>query len=291
MTLHPLVLKGLTPELLLQAQEEVGETPEGKAKSIEQLKRLIKENADFACWMDDSFLARFLRFAKYDVQKAFKTIRNYYTFKAKFAGQYTNFKPSEVKHILEKNHILVSPYRDPHGGSIFILALGSFDADLVPMKELMAAIMVCSEVAICDETIQLCGSTVIFDFQGSTMRKLLHFASFQLLSFAFTGLQNCWPFRINGFHVVNDPPYFSILFRILKPLLSNKMRERFHVHGKNLKNFHKYIPPENLPEELGGKLGPMDTTEYRIHILSGESYMEKLNRYGYEEQNNTSKSL
>ncbi|XP_035212947.1 alpha-tocopherol transfer protein-like isoform X2 [Stegodyphus dumicola] len=254
MTLHPLVLKGLTPELLRQAQEEVGETPEVKAKSIEQLKRLIKENADFVCWMDDSFLVRFLRFAKYDVQKAFKTIRNYYTFKAKFAGQYTNFKPSEVKHILEKNHILVSPYRDPHGGSIFILALGSFDADLVPMKELMAAIMVCSEVAICDETIQLCGSTVIFDFQGSSMRKLLHFASFQLLSFAFTGLQ-------------------------------------FHVHGKNLKNFHKYIPPENLPEELGGKLGPMDTTEYRIHILSGESYMEKLNRYGYEEQNTTSKSL
>ncbi|GBO40782.1 hypothetical protein AVEN_267700-1, partial [Araneus ventricosus] len=42
MTLRPAWMKGLTPEMVMVAQTELGETPEKKAGALEELKLLIK---------------------------------------------------------------------------------------------------------------------------------------------------------------------------------------------------------------------------------------------------------
>nr|XP_042911964.1 alpha-tocopherol transfer protein-like [Parasteatoda tepidariorum] len=139
------------------------------------------------------------------------------------------------------------------------------------------------------EASQVCGGAVIFDFQGITLNKLRCFSSPPFLTLVFRGIQNCFPYRIPGFHVVHEPSYFSMTYNIIKPMLSKKLKERFHFHGNNLSSLHKFFSPEILPKELGGHLGEKEFSEFRTYIQSKESFVEKLNQCIYDEGNVFSK--
>ncbi|GFU39595.1 CRAL_TRIO_N domain-containing protein, partial [Nephila pilipes] len=110
--------EGLTPEIQRRAEEELGETPEIKIQSLKKLRRLINEEAEFRPLMDDAFLIRFLRTKKYDVERAFTSLRNYYVFKARYSKLLTDFKPSELQHVIEMNCVVHLPYRHPSGTAV-----------------------------------------------------------------------------------------------------------------------------------------------------------------------------
>ncbi|KFM83489.1 hypothetical protein X975_08328, partial [Stegodyphus mimosarum] len=46
--------------------------------------------------MEDIFLLSFLRWKKYDVQKAFQALYNFYSLKEKHSGVFLDRKPSEL---------------------------------------------------------------------------------------------------------------------------------------------------------------------------------------------------
>ncbi|XP_071037852.1 uncharacterized protein [Parasteatoda tepidariorum] len=71
--------------------------------------------------MDDSFLLRFLRCKKYDVKKAFITLKNYYDFKKRYSGIITDLTPSKLKRVLEMDCIFMSPMRGPNDENVTII--------------------------------------------------------------------------------------------------------------------------------------------------------------------------
>lgn len=58
----------------LQAKEELRETPEVRAKAIEELKKLLAENKDLYYPNDDDFLTVFLRPTKFYPESALKLV-------------------------------------------------------------------------------------------------------------------------------------------------------------------------------------------------------------------------
>ncbi|XP_035205500.1 alpha-tocopherol transfer protein-like isoform X2 [Stegodyphus dumicola] len=195
--------------------------------------------------MEDIFLLSFLRWKKYDVQKAFEALYNFYILKEKHSGEFLDRKPSELAHVLEMNHLSVMPLRDPDGCNVGILRIGFHDIKTATVEELFATV--------------LCMGLVTNDIEA---------------------YQRCLPCRIKGIHVVNLPQFYRIFYNIVKILLPQKILQRLHLHTSDLVEFHKHVPPEVLPEELGGILGPINNKDYINFFLSKQTYVEQINNGG-----------
>lgn len=284
MTLLPMWMDGLTPEMVRKAEEELGEFEDVRIQALKGFRRLINGEAEFRPRMDDAFLLRFLRARKFDPEKAFNTLKNYYTFKVRYSKLLTDFKPSEVKKVLQMNIMMPLPKRLTDGSAVGLLRVGYFDIDVATPDDLFAAGLVCVELGLELESIQVCGGSVIFDMEKFSLRLLRHFGSPTFLFRMVRVVQDCLPCRVRGFHIVNEPFFFSVVFNIIKQFLTEKIKSRIHFHGSNLKSLHKHIPPEILPEELGGELGPMDSTEFRHQVLNREADFERMNKYGFQEK-------
>ncbi|GFS58802.1 alpha-tocopherol transfer protein-like protein [Trichonephila inaurata madagascariensis] len=250
--------QGLSPELKQKAKDELGETPEKKTQSLKELRKLINgqkflknpsDEADFRPLSDDAFLTRFLRVKKYDVKKAFTTLRNFYIFKAKYSRLLTDFKPSEVLPILEMNHFLIMPYRHPSGATVCYMRPAYYDIDKVTIDELCATVFVALEYYIRYDASQVGGFILILDEHKLSFRIMKHYADIRFL-------------------------YRCVRFiQIL-------------CHGTNLKSLHQHVPADILPEELGGNLGPLTplANDFKDKIMSSEASIEKMNTYGFSEK-------
>ncbi|GIX87768.1 alpha-tocopherol transfer protein-like [Caerostris extrusa] len=276
----------LTPEMLQIAEKELGETPEVRKTALKALRKLISEEGDFCPQTDETFLLRFLRAKKYDVKKSFVTLRNYYIFKARYAGLLTDFRPTELKSIMEMNNLLFLPSRHPCGATIGCLRMGYFDMEKVSAEQIFATCLVGLEYILQFEPTQVCGYILIFDLSKFSLKILRHFASPTFLFRCVRLVQDCIPCRAKGFHVINEPFYINIIFSIIKTLLSEKLTKRIHFHGSNIKNLHQHLPPDLLPTEFGGTIGSMAShcKELLNKIIGRESAYERLIKFGFQEK-------
>ncbi|GFY45573.1 alpha-tocopherol transfer protein-like [Trichonephila inaurata madagascariensis] len=81
-----------------------------------RLRKLIVSVGEegFEIPTDESFLLRFLRAKKYDANRSFKCLKNYYHLKSTYPEMF-NKTPLEVKDILEKNIYYVTKKRGYEG--------------------------------------------------------------------------------------------------------------------------------------------------------------------------------
>lgn len=65
--------------------------------------------------------------------------------------------------------------------------------------------------------------------------------------------QNHYPETMGFMFIINAPYLFSTVWSLVKPWLDPATQEKIHILGKNYKTeLLKYIPPQNLPKNLGG---------------------------------------
>ncbi|XP_035233262.1 alpha-tocopherol transfer protein-like [Stegodyphus dumicola] len=278
MTFQPLpfLLKGLTPELETKAFLELGETPKVRNNALEELKELIKKKSNFEPFMENIFLMSFLRWSKFNVQKAFKALYDFYRLKEKHSGVYLDVKPSDLVNVLELNHLTVMPLRDPDGCNLGILRLGYHDLKAFTAEKLYAAVL-CMGLATNDiEAFQVSGVVLICDFKNLSFEMLQSLAHPYQLYFLVEVLR-CLPSRIKSIHMVNVPKFFNTLYSMLKILFPKKLLKRVFIHTNDFTEFHKHVPPEILPEELGGTLGPIDNAKYINFFLGKQHYIEQIN--------------
>ncbi|PRD22797.1 UNVERIFIED_CONTAM: Retinaldehyde-binding protein 1 [Trichonephila clavipes] len=186
----------------------------------------LKQEPGFQPLMEEEFLIRFLRARKYDVHRAFNTVKNYYSLKSRYSGTITDFTPKDLKFILEMDKVFVSPKRARDGEGILISFLGSFDNDVCTIEQHIAACLIGIEVGLETEGSQICGSHCVIDMKGMTFKKLKHFCHPSLVTFVARFAQDVVPCRINGVHFVNEPFYFGATYNVIKPFFSKKLRER-----------------------------------------------------------------
>jgi len=280
----PVFFKGLTPELMKRAEVELNEIPHVKAKAMIEFRRLIDEQKDIYCRLDDEFLLRFLRVKKFDTRKALKVLRNYYNFQRKHSGVITHIKPSEVRKVIEMNNIFYSPYRLEDGSHVAILRFGQYNPRIATAEELVATIFICAEIAGDCEATHIGGGNLILDLKDATFQQYKMFFTFPFAKFLLNALQECWPERLRGIHFVHQPYAAYAVFQVAKHLGKKKLMERIHFHGSNLSGLHEHIPRDFLPEEFEGTLGPISKNEFASFFLSQESYIEKINKYGILEK-------
>ncbi|CAG0917635.1 unnamed protein product [Notodromas monacha] len=70
-------------------------------------------------------------------------------------------------------------------------------------------------------------------------------------------VQDHVPLRCKGIHIVGQPLFFSLVFNLFRPFLSDKNFSRVHLHGEDMRGMHSFLEPDGLPAEYGGNQGKL----------------------------------
>ncbi|KAI4465974.1 alpha-tocopherol transfer protein-related [Holotrichia oblita] len=239
----PFVIETNPPsdEILKIAHDELRETPENIAKGLEELRQLLVEDKTMKYELDDEFLMFFLRPCKFYAKSA-----------------YDLNKKKEA--ISNHNVVNVLTNRDHKGRRVLLVNLGaSWNPSKVSADQLLRILYLVHLAAMLEPETQIRGAVVIMDYKGLGMKQigaLTPAFAVKLMSF----IQDAMPLRLKEVHFVNNPMLFSIVWKIIKPLVREKLNKRIHFHGSKMESLHAFIPPSHLPEDYQGNNPPINYT-------------------------------
>lgn len=146
---------------------------------------------------------------------------------------------------------------------------------------LISSCVVSMEKAIEDETTQLNGIVGLVDMTGFGWKHLKHFGPLQARRIVHI-IEECLPINFNSIHVVHESTIADIAFTVMRPFLSEELRNKIQFHGHDMKRLHKIIDPTYLPVEIHGTAGQMDASEWYHKVCQSELFFDQAwNHYGY----------
>ena len=254
---------------LAKAMKELGEDPNRRDKQIAELKQRIQEwvpkggerNIEFTRAEDDKFLLAFLRARKFDVDKALQLFVNYHQFRQKYAGFLSTLNAPSVEHILRSGVLSVPDSRFYNGSKAICIYPQKWDYETVPFLDNFRATMLVLDKLIEDEETQIHGISVVYNFEGTSFYSILKVAQLEHAQRAMLIelLQEAFPARFKGVHLINQPWYISIVMSVIKPFMKQKLRDRIHLHGTDYQSLHEHTSPDSLPIDFGGTRPPPRT--------------------------------
>ncbi|XP_040068262.1 alpha-tocopherol transfer protein-like [Ixodes scapularis] len=120
-------MERFSPDLMLTARRELGETPKVKRDAVAQLRTLLAEDLALKCPLDEEFLVKFLRCRKYRVKETLEVIRKYFHVRREYTDVYNNLLPSRILFdaIFRQNKLIsILKQPDPQGRLIACCKLG-----------------------------------------------------------------------------------------------------------------------------------------------------------------------
>ncbi|CAL1268615.1 unnamed protein product [Larinioides sclopetarius] len=244
----------LEGNFLKAIQEEIGETEESRRECLRILSETLNELEDVECCMDEGFLLKFLRVAKFDCEKAFDRIKGYYKMQEMLTNLLKNTS-IPISTIRNMKYTFALPYRAKDNSIVTVARMGVIDYSKISFEG-RSFLDIISTVNILKNPItQMCGITIIFDFADFKYSSLLAVNPKIAFDYMYY-MQKAFPLRIKAFHVINASSVFWAFYKLFCLVMSKKLRRRIYVYpnNDNWKSLHSCIPPEILPEDLGGHL-------------------------------------
>ena len=249
---------------LQKARKELREVPEKRLENIRQLRKAIEaydrqpgERELVFRRTDDRFLLRFLRARKFDVDRTLQLYVNYYKYRHKYA-HLIEVSPdaADLQHIIRSGvfSVLPSPLRDGSRG--VCLFPSRWDVTTMDPDDCTKVFLLLIEKLMEDEEAQVHGVSLLDNAENSSLQKLYHFLRSETWKVG-TELQDAFPARFKGLHFIHQPWYVSLVMGVVRPLLKQKHRDRFHAHGADVASFYQYVDPEHLFADFGGFLPPI----------------------------------
>ena len=268
-SLTPCFISAVSGVSLEKAMKELGEDPSQRKKQIAELKQSIRgwvpkvgeKKVEFTRVKDDKFLLAFLRARKFDVDKALQLFVNYHHFRQKYAGVLSTLDAPSVEHILRSGVLSVPDTRFYNGSKAICVYPQKWDYETVPFLDNFRATILILDKLIEDEETQIHGISVVYNFEGTSFYSMLKVAQLEHLQRAMLIelLQEAFPARIKGVHLINQPWYISIVLGVIKPFMKQKLRDRIHLHGTDYQSLHEHTSPSSLPPDFGGTRPPPRT--------------------------------
>lgn len=75
---------------------------------------------------------------------------------------------------------------------------------------------------------QIAGIVVLLDMGGLSLQHVKFFTPYYAKKLVEL-VQDTFPLRFKGFHIVNEPFYFDAIMAVLKPFLKDKIRKRVSI--------------------------------------------------------------
>ena len=261
-------LSGISGETLEKAKRELGEVPERRAEDIQQLREKInqweqspeEEGLSFPR-KDDKFLLRFLRARKFDQDRALQLFINYHKYRQKkYTHFFEDYNPQAVDHVLKGGLFDVLDSRARDGSKVICLFPGRWDYQNTPFGDNYKTLLQILDKLIEDEENQIHGFTVLNNLDEISFYAITRLVRTEHIQkgVLFELIQDAFPARFKGLHLLNQPWYVSLVLSIVRPFMKQKMRGRFHMHGVDFSGLHEFINPLNLPADFNGEQPQLD---------------------------------
>ncbi|XP_014472766.1 PREDICTED: alpha-tocopherol transfer protein-like [Dinoponera quadriceps] len=275
------------PEFKALAEKELRETEENVKNGIEALRKLLQEEPNLYFSTDDDFLIIFLRPCKFYPKSALELMRRVAEFKEKNAALLHNLVPSDEKDaFLNSNVVNVFTHRDHKNRRILLVNCGKlWDPSTVSADQIFRFFYIIQEIAVQEPETQICGTVVIMDFDGLSMKQVMGLSpsfSMRLLTF----IQDAMPLRLKEVHIVKQPFLFNMVWQMFKPFVKEKLKKRMFFHGSKMSSLHAHIPPSHLPKNYDGEMPAIDYTsaDWYPTLVTFEPKIQEWNTYGIRQK-------
>ncbi|RZC38378.1 alpha-tocopherol transfer protein-like [Asbolus verrucosus] len=263
------------------AEEELNETPENLKQEVFALRQMVQNDTSLNVLEDDAFLLRFLRARKFDSKKAFHMLQRYYLMKLKCPELFSCPAPSECSKVFDLQAQNMLQERDQLGRRVYIIRMDFFDSNVVTIDDIFRTNMLALEQIVREPETQIAGIVLILDMAGLSLQHAKFFTPYYAKKMVEL-VQETFPLRFKGFHIVNEPFYFDAVMAVLKPFLKEKIRKRIFLHGSDVSALHGFVSVDILPSEYGGNAGNFDNRAWYMQLLSEEEYFKNLVKFGYK---------
>lgn len=274
--------EALRTKLEAVARRELNETPETKRKGLSQLRELISEDQSLCCPSDDAFLIKFLRARKYDVDRAFQTIKNYFRARKENPDLFDDLSLCSVPFdacCREHRLVTLSNRRDRDERIVYECNVGAWNTRICSLTEALRLHALFFEHVIFQDEGQIMGVTIVLNFEGLGLHHLLEFTPAVLMKIIYV-LQDCYPLRLKGVYIINHPAIFKILFSIIKPFLKDKLLKRFRFLD-DFAELRGLVPDDIISKVYGGTQESYDYEKLATDMKPCEEYMRKIASWGY----------
>ena len=262
-------LSSISGDTLERAKKELFEVPEKREEVVAELRAKVEEKESIPEFegvaftrKDGPFLLRFLRARKFDVERAATLYCNYYRYRHKYAHFFRDLHPRAVEDALTSGVITPVPLRRKDGSRIIFMRPALWNPEAVPFVQNYRALLLLLERLIEDEETQVHGIALLNNLQDVSFITILKISQTEQIQRAMLVelLQDSFPCRFKGMHLVNQPWYVSLVLTVVRPFMKQKMRDRFVLHGSNYASLCDYFDPDELPESLGGGAPEFDVS-------------------------------
>jgi len=267
-----------------RAKEVLGEDLEKQEELIEELQELVKNEKGLKVPESDKFFLLFLRSGLMVPSAGLDVMRNYFMLRKNYPHYFQSSTEVDmlIKTVLSQKIHCMLPHRDQFGRRIYVFRPGRWDPDKIPFLDLFCVGYMLCEMVIREERTQIAGAVSITDASGFGFKQMRaigledgkNLASFFNISF---------PLWLRQSHVLHAPRVFNMLFTMLRPFLSESVRNNIVFHSGDISSIHSYISGDILPSDLGGngKMGPMDNEHNVVELKKMKQFFQDIKQYGY----------
>ncbi|XP_011618089.1 alpha-tocopherol transfer protein isoform X2 [Takifugu rubripes] len=173
----------------------------------------------------NGFLLKFLRARDFDVELALKLLLNYQTWRKESPEISKCLSPSSVLGLLNTSYHAVFQQRDHTGSRVLIYRIGQWSPKDWSAFQVFQVSLMTSEIISTETETQRHGLKVIFDLKGWSLSHALQFSPFLARKISSV-LSDSFPLKVRGIHLLNEPMFFHPVFTMIRPFLSEKIRQR-----------------------------------------------------------------
>lgn len=281
--------KSLCPdfEWSQKALEELNDVPEKRAEALKIFREKVSalESESFKPRTDDEFLMMFLRTKKFDQEKVLNAYLKFYNLRKLNPKIFFPIGkgPLDYKAPLECPIGMILPKRNPIDGTTIIY--WSFDywsPDICDVKEMFTPSCMTVLMRLTDPSVQTYGFRFVYDLRNMHTTYLRFFSISYMRGLA-NAVQDGFPARYKGLHVIHSPAWYSIFYSMIGPFLKQKIKDRVHVHGYDEEDLHRFIHPSVLPVELGGTEPRMcDSNPLRTELYEQHDKFVEWSHFGHQ---------
>ncbi|CAD6231628.1 GSCOCG00001506001-RA-CDS [Cotesia congregata] len=237
-------------------EEELARDPELKKSDIKLLKEWCKTQPHLPKILD-SELVLFLSSNYYDVERAKTTIEAFYTIRTNTKEYFSARDPlknEELRQAFETTTFMPLDGETPEGYKIFFGRLINYDPSKFVWSPSMKYLHMSVDLSMFTQGAAK-GHVFIFDMSNATLG---HSTRMSLLGCRklINYLQEGLPIRPKGIHFIRSMTIVQIVLGMIKPFMKKEITQTVHVHT-NDETLEKFVPLDLLPNECGGKAGPL----------------------------------
>uniref|UniRef100_A0A8C5JSA9 Alpha tocopherol transfer protein n=1 Tax=Junco hyemalis TaxID=40217 RepID=A0A8C5JSA9_JUNHY len=205
-------------------------------------------------------------------------LKNYQKWRIECPEISADLQPSSILGLLQAGYHGVLRSRDPHGSKVLIYRIGQWDPSLFTAYDVFRVSLITSELIVKEIETQRNGVKAIFDLQGWRFAHAFQISPAVAKKIAAV-LTDSFPLKVRGIHLINEPLFFHPVFALIKPFLTEKIKQRVYMHGNNyLQSLTEHFPVSILPQEYGGEEVSIEelAKEWTDFIMASSDYLQSI---------------